>query len=113
MRGKGINKSRNETKNIPKNFGKGIISFIEKNQSKLRPLVASYGYNYGSLVEELRSLKQKINTIAELRELWTGQKGAVMRVISNLFFREYALEYIFNSRISSYSSHIKYRGSLW
>ena len=36
-----------------------------------------------------------------------------MRIISNLFFRKYALEYIFNSRISSYNSHIKYRSSLW
>jgi len=26
-----ISKMRNETKNIPKNFGKGIISFVEKN----------------------------------------------------------------------------------
>ncbi len=61
----------------------------------------------------MRQLKQKINTIAELRELWTGEKGTCMRIISNLFLRKYALEYIFNSRISSYSSHIKYRGSLW
>jgi hypothetical protein len=28
---KTITKIKNETKNIPKNFGKGIISFIEKN----------------------------------------------------------------------------------
>lgn len=62
---------------------------------------------------ELRGLKKEINTIAELRELWTGEKGACMRVLSNLFFRQYALEYIFNSRISSYGSHIKYRSSLW
>jgi hypothetical protein len=30
---------KNETKNIPKNFGKGIISFIEKNERKIRPLL--------------------------------------------------------------------------
>jgi hypothetical protein len=32
-----------------------------------------------------------------------------MRVLSNLFLRKYALNYIFNSRICNYSSHIKYR----
>lgn len=36
-----------------------------------------------------------------------------MRIISNLFFRRYALDYIFNSRIHNYASHIKYRQSLW
>jgi hypothetical protein len=34
-------------------------------------------------------------------------------VISNLFFRRHALDYIFNSRISNYASHIKYRQTLW
>jgi hypothetical protein len=36
-----------------------------------------------------------------------------MRIISNLFFRKHCLEYIFNSRISNYSSHVKYRQTLW
>jgi hypothetical protein len=112
-KGKQINKSRNETKNIPKNFGKGIISFVEHSRAKLTPLVRRYGLSYDGLVAELRELKRSINTIAELRALWTGEKGACLRVISNLFFRQYALEYIFNSRISSYASHIKYRSSLW
>lgn len=106
-------KSRNETKNIPKNFGKGIISFIERNRQKLEPLVEGYGLDYEQLVADLRVQKRSINTIAELRGLWTGERGACLRVISNLFFRKYALEYIFNSRISSYGSHVKYRGSLW
>jgi hypothetical protein len=61
----------------------------------------------------LRFHKSKINTIAELRGLWVGEMGGCVRVLSNLFFRKYALEYIFNSRISSFGSHIKYRSSLW
>jgi hypothetical protein len=32
-----------------------------------------------------------------------------MRYLSNLFLRKYALNYIFNSRICNYASHIKYR----
>ena len=36
-----------------------------------------------------------------------------MRIISNLFFRKHCLVYIFNSRISNYASHVKYRQTLW
>lgn len=35
-----------------------------------------------------------------------------MRKLSNLFLRKYALQYIFNSRITNYASHIKYRHKL-
>jgi hypothetical protein len=35
-----------------------------------------------------------------------------MRILSKLFLRKYALQYIFNSRITNYSSHIKYRHKL-
>ena len=31
-------KGKNETKNIPKNFGKAIIIFIEKNKKKYKQL---------------------------------------------------------------------------
>jgi hypothetical protein len=105
---------KNETKNIPKNFGKGIISFIEKNDLKVRALLARNGVNYQEFVGRMRSEKKIINTIADLRRLWTDPVvGRCMRVISNIFFRRHALNYIFNSRISNYSSHVKYRQSLW
>ena len=35
-----------------------------------------------------------------------------MRVLSNLFLRKYALAYVFNSRISSLGTHVKYRQAL-
>jgi hypothetical protein len=62
----------------------------------------------------MRIEKRIINTIADLRRLWTDPLiGKCMRVISNIFFRKHALNYIFNSRISNFSSHVKYRQSLW
>lgn len=30
---------RNDTKNIPKNYGKAILTFIKKNSSKIRLLL--------------------------------------------------------------------------
>lgn len=37
---------KNETKNIPKNFGKGIISFIERSENKLRKFLQQKNLNY-------------------------------------------------------------------
>jgi hypothetical protein len=34
---------KNETKNIPKNFGKGIISFIERNEACVNGLLRQEG----------------------------------------------------------------------
>lgn len=32
-----------------------------------------------------------------------------MRIVSNLFLRKYSFNYIFNSRICNFKSHVKYR----
>jgi len=72
------------------------------------------GLNYNEFWKKLKEKKQSLYTIAELRAWWTDEKfGKPMRMISNLFFRKYSLSYIFNSRITSYGIHIKYRKILW
>jgi hypothetical protein len=61
----------------------------------------------------MAEIKKRINTIADLRRLWIDYKYAkCMRIISNLFLRKYSLNYIFNSRICNFRSHIKYRQRL-
>lgn len=105
---------KNETKNIPKNFGKGIISFIERNETCVNELLEQEGVSLDVFLGRMKDEKRVINTIADLRRLWTDPViGKPMRVISNVFFRRHALHYIFNSRISNFSSHVKYRQSLW
>lgn len=45
--------------------------------------------------------------------MWVDFKYArCMRILSNQFLRKYALQYIFNSRICNYTSHVKYRKRL-
>lgn len=64
-------------------------------------------------MSELAKKKKYINTIANLRDLWVEFKYArCMRILSNQFLRKYALQYIFNSRICNYTSHVKYRKRL-
>lgn len=62
--------SKNETKNIPKNYGKAIIIFIEKNREALEKIIVENGHNYDQLIEKLARFKKTINTISDLRTLW-------------------------------------------
>lgn len=104
---------KNETKNIPKNFGKAIIIFIEKNQPSLEATCHQYGISFLDLLERLRSVKKKINTIADLRNLWgDNEEGRCIRVISNYFLRKHSLHYIYNSRIKTRVCHSKYKRRL-
>jgi hypothetical protein len=80
----------------------------------VKALLVAERIPFGDFMARMREEKRIINTIADLRRLWTDPVlGKCMRTISNLFFRKHAMHYIFNSRISNYSSHIKYRQSLW
>lgn len=58
----------------------------------------------------LQSQSRNINSIADLRWLWTDNEfsGAV-RMLSYEFMRKHSLPYIFRSRIKNYLTHIKYR----
>ena len=104
---------KNETKNIPKNYGKAIITFIEKYREEFEPVFQEAGVSYTEFMNELAAKKKYINTIANLRDLWIDfTHSKCMRVLSNQFLRKHALHYIFNSRICNYTSHIKYRKRL-
>ena len=43
-------KIKNETKNIPKNYGKAIICFIERYHFKVLKITAKYGVDYKLLL---------------------------------------------------------------
>lgn len=71
---------------------------------------------FSSFMSTLRSRKRRINSIADLRSFWLEAEEEdfpkITRILSNVFLRYYSLEYIFNSRISNYAGHVKYRGRL-
>ena len=105
---------KNETKNIPKNYGKAIITFIERYKGVVENVCHFTGVPFDEFMDDMLEMKKTINTIADLRKLWMEYRHArCMRIISNLFFRKYSLNYIFNSRICNFKSHIKYRHRLW
>lgn len=63
----------NDTKNIPKNFGKAIISFIQKNQQLVGRCLERYHIEMGSLLLELKQRKKSLHSIRELRSLWIDE----------------------------------------
>lgn len=70
----GSKKIKNETKNIPKNYGKAIISFIEKNERLVRRVLNSAETNdYAGFMSTIRQKKRKVNSIADLRSLWVDE----------------------------------------
>ena len=107
------NKSLNETKNIPKNFGKAIITFIYKNKKEFMMKLEIPEAEFDHMVLLIKHKKKTINTISELRELWSDFPYAKeIRKLSNLFLRKHGVKHIFNSRISCFPTHIKYRNRL-
>ena len=104
---------KNETKNIPKNYGKAIISFMEKYKDVVERVCDDLNVPFEDFFGDMLEYKKTINTISDLRKLWTEYKySKCMRILSSLFLRRYSLSYIFNSRICNFRSHIKYRHRL-
>lgn len=108
-----LRRIKNETKNIPKNYGKAIISFIERNEAVVRRVVAAAGdNNYAGFMATIRLKKRKVNSIADLRSLWLDEENPfaqATRILSSIFLKKHSLPYIFNSRVTNFQGHIKYR----
>jgi hypothetical protein len=60
----------------------------------------------------IRQKKKKLNSIADLRSLWLDGENLFakpIRILSLIFLKRYSLTYIFNSRVTNFQGHIKYR----
>lgn len=73
----------------------------------------SYDCNdFGNFINVIRMKKRKVNSIADLRSLWLDSENPfakATRILSNIFLKKYSMSYIFNSRVTNYQGHIKYR----
>lgn len=102
--------TKNETKNIPKNYGKAILGYIQKNRQRAKLLLQYLGLNADNFFEFMQQHSRAINSIADLRWLWSGNEfSEPIRILSYEFMRKHALPYIFKSRIKNHLTHIKYR----
>ena len=108
--------ARNDTKNIPKNYGKAILTFIQKSP-KSRKLAAEMGIPFPDFMMLVRRTKKKVNSIEGLRKMWGSENlqhqiRKCIRILSYDFMRKHCLRYIFHSKVRNYGTHIKYRKRL-
>jgi len=102
--------AKNETKNIPKNYGKAILGYIHKSRHHATRLLQQLGLNSEHFFEFMQQHSRGINSIADLRWLWNGNEfSEPIRILSYEFMRKHSLPYIFKSRIKNHLTHIKYR----
>ena len=66
----GRKSSVNDTKNIPKNFGKAIIAFISKNIKVTQRCLEFHGMDTSDFLKALKLRKKNLHSIKELRSLW-------------------------------------------
>jgi len=121
MRGLPNSKSRlaslkNDTKNIPKNYGKAILSFISKS-SMTSKVVLRYSLNLSDFLIQIRKMMHRINSIDGLRKMWGSDQldnrmKKCIRILSHEFMRKHCLRYIFYSKVRNFGTHIKYRQKL-
>ena len=64
-------KAKNDTKNIPKNFGSAICTFIKKNDDKVRKLVHKKGISLPMFYRFSKKMKSEIQSIHDLRNVWS------------------------------------------
>lgn len=102
----------NDTKNISKNFGKAVITFIQKNPERIKRILQNHNIELGAFSQDLKERKKNLISIKELRALWLDSEfeyARAFREISNLFLRKASFKYIFGSRIADFVGHLKYR----
>jgi hypothetical protein len=111
----------NETKNIPKNFGKAILSFIQRNIGRykdlINPILAEGNLGITDLLLYIKQHKRQVNSINYLKAIWGYEDEGnpickCVRILSFTFLRRHCLSYVFNSRVKNHTTHIKYRSRI-
>ena len=77
-RQKGEDNDINETKNIPKNYGKAMLSFIQKNlgtyKDLITPILTELNLTLLDFINFLKKHKRGVNSINYLKFIW-GYQG--------------------------------------
>lgn len=77
-----------------------------------RVLMSSGNSDYTGFMATIKMKKRKVNSIADLRSLWLDEENPfakATRILSGIFLKRHSLPYIFNSRVTNFQGHIKYR----
>ena len=87
--------------------------YIKNNRECTNQVLSELKVVEEDFFEYINNSKLNINTIRDIRCMWThGVFGKAIRILSYQFLRKHALSYIFNSRVKNHSTHVKYRNKL-
>ena len=111
----------NESKNVVKNYGKAIAGFClsEIGQPYLQKSLQHYQVKFEDFKQFVINKKETIDSIDTFRELLTPdakydtpteiQSKLVFKDLSEVFIRDFALNWIFSSRIRYKETHLNLR----
>ncbi|CAD8101210.1 unnamed protein product [Paramecium sonneborni] len=108
-----------DTKNIPKNYCKAIITFASKNQALCQQILGDQ-LKVVKFLERITVYKQKLINIRIFSGLLTQSEdpeeeefNQTFRILSRIFVKKYAINYIFNSKIVQHNWHLHYRQQIY
>ncbi|CAD8169002.1 unnamed protein product [Paramecium pentaurelia] len=108
-----------DSKNIPKNYCKAIITYAQKNQPLCREILKEE-LKVAQFIEYLTTQKKKLLNIRVFKALLQqcddplqNEFNRTFRIISQIFIKKYAINYIFNSKIVQHNWHIRYRQQIY
>jgi hypothetical protein len=103
-----------ESKNMIKNFAKGIFKFIRKQPEWRNNVLKTVGVDEAEFMRAYTDLRGRVHSISDLRALWIDSNpfGRAFRVVSFEYLRRHYLRKVFNSRIENQALHLKYRQRL-
>ncbi|CAD8099649.1 unnamed protein product [Paramecium sonneborni] len=108
-----------DSKNIPKNYCKAIITFAQKNQQLCVKILGDQ-LKATRFIEHLTSHKNKLLNIKVFSALLQQSENKTheefnrtFRIISKIFVKKFAINYIYNSKIIQDNWHTRYRNKIY
>ncbi|CAD8066315.1 unnamed protein product [Paramecium sonneborni] len=108
-----------DTKNIPKNYCKSIITFACKNQNLCLEILKDQ-LKVVKFLEKITVYKKLLLNIRIFSSLLQHSEDPeeeefrrAFRIISRIFIKKYAINYIFNSKIVQHNWHMRYRSQIY
>ena len=106
-------KKRPETKNLIKNYGRAILTFIIKNTQYRQKVLKELGIPDKEFVNIVKGFRDEVHTISGSRYLWQSHPySKAFRIMSCEYLRKHNLKHVFNSRIEKYGVYLKYQNKM-
>ncbi|CAD8080692.1 unnamed protein product [Paramecium primaurelia] len=117
---KGVSsQEQKDTKNIPKNYCKAIITFASKHKALCHQILGDQ-LKVVKFLERITVYKKKLMNIRIFSALLSQSEdpdeeefNQTFRILSRIFVKKYAINYIFNSKIVQHNWHLRYRQQIY